>query len=103
MPAFVGDKSYIEFLLNEKVPLRVARDFCLTGCIDASLTGQSRIIAYPMFIVPLVLELTLNNGVHPRTGERLGPPSGDRKLPVIRRAMRRLTTADHFCGLRPIQ
>jgi len=101
MPAFVGDKSYIEFLLNEKVPLKVARDFCLTGCIDASLTGQSRIIAYPMFIVPLVLELTLNNGVHPKTGERLGPPSGDpesfQSFEELMEAFQRQLT--HFMGL----
>ena len=77
MPAFVGDKSYIEFLLNEKVDLKIARDYCLTGCIDASLAGQSRISSYPMFIVPLVLELALNNGIHPRTGKSLGPATGD--------------------------
>jgi pyruvate formate-lyase/glycerol dehydratase family glycyl radical enzyme len=77
MPAFVGDKSYIEFLLSEKVDLKVARDYCMAGCIDVSLAGQSRISSYPMFIVPLVLELTLNNGVHLRTGKRLGPETGD--------------------------
>ncbi len=101
MPAFVGDKSYIEFLLNERVPLKVARDYCLTGCIDASLSGQSRIIAYPMFIVPLVLELTLNNGVNPKTGEQLGPRSGDlesfKSFEELLEAFRLQLT--HFMGL----
>lgn len=77
MPAFVGDKSYIEYLLKEKVPIEMARDYALTGCIDIGLAGESRIAAYPMFIVPLVLELTLNNGVNPKTDRQFGPQTGD--------------------------
>ncbi len=77
MPAFVGDKSYIEYLVSHGVPLRDARDYALAGCLDVNLAGKSRINAIGMFIVPLVFEITMSNGVEPRTGRQLGPRTGD--------------------------
>jgi len=77
MPAFVGDKSYIEYLVNQGVPLRDARDYALAGCLDVNIPGKSRINAFGMFIVPLVFEITMNNGIEPRTGRQLGPRTGD--------------------------
>jgi formate C-acetyltransferase len=79
MPAFVGDRSYIEFLLSEGVPLKEARDYVMVGCIDASIVGKSRIASYGMFIVSKVLEVTMNNGVEPQTGRQLGLKTGDFK------------------------
>ncbi|OGP65606.1 MAG: hypothetical protein A2170_11225 [Deltaproteobacteria bacterium RBG_13_53_10] len=38
-PAFVGDTSYIEFFLNEKIPLKVARDYRLTDCFNSLCEG----------------------------------------------------------------
>ena len=52
MPAFVGDKSYIEYLVDQGVPLREARDYALAGCLDVNIPGKSRIHAFGMFIVP---------------------------------------------------
>jgi pyruvate formate-lyase/glycerol dehydratase family glycyl radical enzyme len=77
MPAFVGDKSYLDYLLGQGVPLETARDYVLVGCLDAGLPGQTRVNAYMMFIVPIVFEFFLNNGVEPRTGRQLGPRTGD--------------------------
>ena len=77
MPAFVGDRSYIAFLQGQGVPLEIARNYVMCGCLDVALPGNSRIGPYPMFIVPMVLEITLNNGVFPKTGEQLGPKTGD--------------------------
>ncbi|HUV73779.1 MAG TPA: pyruvate formate lyase family protein [Anaerolineae bacterium] len=77
MPAFIGDKSYIEYLVSQGVPLRQARDYALAGCLDVNIPGRSRINAFGMFIAPLVLEITLNSGVEPRTGRQLGPMTGD--------------------------
>jgi pyruvate formate-lyase/glycerol dehydratase family glycyl radical enzyme len=77
MPAFVGDKSYIEYLVSHGVPLRDARDYALAGCLDVNLVGKSRINAIGMFVVPLVFEITMNNGAEPRTGRQLGPRTGD--------------------------
>lgn len=77
MPAFVGDPSYIAYLTRRGVPLESARDYALAGCLDAALPGASRTNATGMFIVPLVFELTMNNGVDRRTGGQLGPMTGD--------------------------
>ncbi|RJX26975.1 MAG: formate C-acetyltransferase [Dethiobacter sp.] len=77
MPAFVGDKSYIEYLVANVVPLREARDYSLGGCLDAMLAGKSRTSAIGMFLVPRVFEIALNNGFDPRTGRQLGPKTGD--------------------------
>jgi formate C-acetyltransferase len=77
MPAFVGDKSYIQYLLNHGISLREARDYALAGCLDLNLAGRSRINAIGMFIVPLVFEIAMNNGIDRRTGRQLGPRTGD--------------------------
>ncbi len=76
MPAFIGDKSYISYLLGQGVSLRDARDFGLAGCIDVNLPGKSRINAFGMFIVPRVLEIAMNDGLDPRSGKQLGPKTG---------------------------
>jgi formate C-acetyltransferase len=77
MPAFVSDQSYIGYLTSQGVPLCEARDYALAGCLDVNLPGKSRINAFGMFIAPLVFEITLNNGIEPRTGKQLGPRTGE--------------------------
>jgi len=76
MPAFVGDRSYIGFLLKEGVPIKDARNYAMAGCIDAAIPGKSRIVSYGMFITPKVLEITMNNGIEPRTGQEIGLRTG---------------------------
>lgn len=73
MPAFVGDRSYIEFLLLKGVPLSVARNYALGGCLDVALPGLMRIVGASFFVAPKVLEIFLNDGVDPRTGLEVGP------------------------------
>jgi len=77
MPAFVGDRSYIGYLVDEGIALKDARDYAMAGCIDAAITGKSRIASYGMFIVPKVFEATMNNGIEPQTGAQLGLTTGD--------------------------
>ncbi|MBN2062363.1 MAG: formate C-acetyltransferase [Deltaproteobacteria bacterium] len=77
MPAFIGDKSYIGYFLHHGIPLKEARNYAMAGCIDAALPGKSCMMAVSMFIVPMVLEITLNNGIFPKTGLQLGPKTGD--------------------------
>jgi pyruvate formate-lyase/glycerol dehydratase family glycyl radical enzyme len=77
MPAFIGDKSYIAFIQEYGVPIEEARNYALAGCLDANLPSKSRVSAICMFIVPMVLDIALNNGVFPKTGEQMGPKTGD--------------------------
>jgi len=73
MPAFIGDKSYIEFLVSLGVPLEVARDYAVGGCLDTIVPGKSRIVAVPFFTNAKVLDIFLNNGVDRNTGIKMGP------------------------------
>lgn len=77
MPAFIGDKSYIKFFTGYGVPLGDARDYIVTGCLDANLPSKSRTCSIIMFIVPRVLEITLHNGIDPKSGRQLGPRTGE--------------------------
>jgi formate C-acetyltransferase len=77
MPAFIGDQSYIGYLVGQGVPLEDARNYALAGCLDVNIPGKSRIHAFGMFIVPRVFELTMNNGIDPRSGMQLGPRTGE--------------------------
>ncbi len=101
MPAFVSDQSYIGYLTSQGVSLQEARDYALAGCLDVNLAGKSRINAFGMFIAPLVFEITLNNGVEPRTGEQLGPRTGEfasmQSFDELVRAYK--TQMVHFMGL----
>lgn len=77
MPAFIGDPSYIKFFTTYGVSLEHARDYCITGCLDANIPGRSRAITIGMFIVPKTLEFFLNDGVDPITGLQVGKSIGD--------------------------
>ena len=77
MPAFVGDQSYTAFFMRYGIPLEEAREYVLTGCLDANLPGRSRTVAIGMFVVPLVFDIFLHNGIHPATGTRVGIETGE--------------------------
>ena len=77
MPAFIGDRSYIEFFTRYGVPVEEARDYVMTGCLDANLPGKSRTAAVGMFVVPLVFDIFRLNGVDPNTGLDVGIRTGD--------------------------
>lgn len=77
MPAFISEDNYINFVVNEGVPIEDAREFAIAGCLDVQLPGNSRNNAFGMFIVPMVVELAMNNGRNPKTGELLGEETGE--------------------------
>jgi pyruvate formate-lyase/glycerol dehydratase family glycyl radical enzyme len=77
LPAFVGDRSYIEFFTRYGVPEEDARDYVMTGCLDANLPGRSRVNAISMFVVPLVFDIFRLDGVDPNTGLQVGVRTGD--------------------------
>lgn len=77
MPAFIGDPSYIGYLLEQGAPLEDARDYIMTGCLDVNMVGKSRIACYPMIIVPLIFDIFMHNGMDPKTGLQVGPRTGE--------------------------
>jgi formate C-acetyltransferase len=76
LPAFISDTSCIEFLCAEGIDIKTARNFAIAGCLGLNIPGQSRLVACPMFVAPLVLLFALNDGIDPRSGLRVGPATG---------------------------
>ena len=77
LPAFVSDRSYIEFFTRYGLDVENARDYVMTGCLDGNIPGRSRTISLGMFIAPKTLDLFLNQGIDHRTNLRVCNPVGD--------------------------
>jgi formate C-acetyltransferase len=82
MPAFTSDKNYISFFTQKSrgddgLPIEIARDYCLTGCIDGNIPGKTRTFGVSMFVAPLCLDIFLNQGKCKNTGVQAGHAVGD--------------------------
>jgi formate C-acetyltransferase len=54
-----------------------ARNGGSSGCVEVGAFGKEAYILTGYFNMPKVMELTLHNGVDPRTGRQIGPATGD--------------------------
>jgi len=54
-----------------------ARNGGSSGCVEVGAFGKEAYILTGYFNLPKVLELTLNNGIDPRTGKRIGLDTGE--------------------------
>ena len=77
MPAFIGDKSYIDYFMqthdpDDGLPAEVARDYCVTGCIDGNVQYRTRTMGITMFVCPLMLDIFMNDGYDKNIGEYVG-------------------------------
>lgn len=77
MPAFVSDKSYISFFVQNGMDIKDARDYAMTGCLDGNIPGRTVCLECGMFVAPMMLNLYLNKGIDQKTGMRLGHDPGD--------------------------
>jgi formate C-acetyltransferase len=48
-----------------------------SGCVETGAFGKEAYILTGYFNIPKILELTLHNGLDPRSGKQLGPQTGD--------------------------
>ena len=74
---FVSDETIIKQLLKDGKPITSARDYAVTGCFIRTVPGFSFDPGGDFINLPMMLELTLNNGKSRLTGEQLGPQTGD--------------------------
>ncbi|WP_300458143.1 pyruvate formate lyase family protein [Desulfobacula sp.] len=77
MPAFVSDRSYVDYFMRNGMSLEDAREYIMTGCLDGNIPGKSRNVAVGMVVIPLIFEIFMHNGVNPGTGEKVGMDTGD--------------------------
>ncbi|MCG6908590.1 MAG: glycyl radical protein [Deltaproteobacteria bacterium] len=73
---FNADEVIMEQLRVGK-SIEDAREGGCSGCIETGAFGKEAYILTGYLNVPKVLELALNNGIDPLSGERLGPATGN--------------------------
>lgn len=76
-PAFFNDNSSIPWLLERGVSLEAARNYCLSGCVQHTIPGETSPLEAFFFNLPKCLELALYNGMDPLTGRQVGPETGN--------------------------
>lgn len=75
-PAFYNSEAIISELLNAGKSLTDARMGGASGCVETGAFGNEAYILTGYFNLPKILEITLNNGIDPNTGEQIGVKSG---------------------------
>jgi pyruvate formate-lyase/glycerol dehydratase family glycyl radical enzyme len=67
----------VQELVRQGKSLKDARQGGTSGCVETGAFGKESYILTGYFNMPKALEITLNNGVDPRTGQRIGLETGD--------------------------
>jgi pyruvate formate-lyase/glycerol dehydratase family glycyl radical enzyme len=74
---FYNDHVEIPAFTSVGVDLEDARDYVHYGCCNANVPGKEGSLVQTFHNVPKYLELALNNGQDPLTGEQAGPRTGE--------------------------
>jgi formate C-acetyltransferase len=75
-PLFNFDGALIKMLRNGK-SLEDARKCGVSGCVETGAFGKEAYLLTGYLNLPKILEITLNNGIDPRTGKKIGIETGD--------------------------
>jgi len=78
-PSIFNADSVVEELLRQGKSIEDARCGGTSGCVETGAFGKESYILTGYFNLVKVLEITLNNGVDPITGKKLGIETGDPK------------------------
>ncbi|MBQ9284670.1 MAG: glycyl radical protein [Bacteroidaceae bacterium] len=76
-PSVFNPDTYIKELTRAGKTLEDAREGGCSGCIEVGAFGKEAYLLTGYLNTPKILEITLNNGVDPETGKKLGPETGD--------------------------
>jgi trans-4-hydroxy-L-proline dehydratase len=76
-PSIFNADTVIEEMLRQGKSIEDARCGGTSGCVETGAFGKESYILTGYFNMPKVLEITLHNGVDPRTGKTIGIASGD--------------------------
>jgi trans-4-hydroxy-L-proline dehydratase len=75
-PSIFNTDAVIEEMLRQGKRIEDARCGGNSGCVETGAFGKEAFILTGYFNLNKVLELTLHNGMDPRTGKQLGPKTG---------------------------
>jgi formate C-acetyltransferase len=76
-PSVFNADMVVEELLRQGKSVEDARCGGTSGCVETGAFGKEAYILTGYLNLPKVLEVTLNNGVDPRTGKKIGVETGD--------------------------
>jgi formate C-acetyltransferase len=76
-PSIFNADLVVEELVRQGKSIEDARAGGTSGCVETGCFGKEAYILTGYFNLPKVLEITLNNGVDPRTGKKIGLETGD--------------------------
>ena len=76
-PSIFNTDAIVQELVRQGKRVEDAREGGCSGCVEAGAFGREAYFLTGYFNLPKVLEITLNDGIDPRTGIRLGPATGD--------------------------
>jgi len=76
-PSLFNADLVVEELLRQGKSIEDARQGGTSGCVETGAFGKEAYILTGYFNLPKVLEITLADGVDPRTGKKIGLETGD--------------------------
>jgi formate C-acetyltransferase len=76
-PSIFNTDVIVQELVRQGKSVIDARNGGSSGCVEVGAFGKENYNLTGYFNMPKVLEITLNNGVDPRTGKHIGLPTGD--------------------------
>jgi formate C-acetyltransferase len=76
-PSVFNADMVVEELLRQGKAIEDARAGGISGCVETGAFGKEAYILTGYFNLTKVLEITLNNGVDPRSGKKFGLETGD--------------------------
>ncbi|MGA2384340.1 MAG: trans-4-hydroxy-L-proline dehydratase [Gemmatimonadales bacterium] len=76
-PSIFNHDLIVRELVRQGKALEDARNGGSSGCVEVGAFGKENYNLTGYFNLPKLVELTLHDGVDPRTGKQLGPKTGD--------------------------
>lgn len=76
-PSIFNTDSIIQEMLRQGKDIIDARNGGASGCVETGAFGKESYILTGYFNMPKVFEITLHNGVDPRTGKKIGIETGN--------------------------
>ena len=78
MPGLFNDEAIIPMMLDKGTDASDANNYSILGCVEPIIEGKSDPRPNIGYVnLPKILEITLNNGRNPKTGELVGKETGD--------------------------
>jgi len=78
-PSLFNTDAIIQEMLRQGKSIIDARNGGASGCVETGAFGKESYILTGYFNLAKILEITLNNGIDPRTGKQIGVTTGDPK------------------------